>query len=75
MNRVVISRSPTVRTVLSAAFDSLKCFAAAKSGSDDAIAVCLSASAAELVIKVIHTALGLIPLGRALLNEPFPVQP
>jgi hypothetical protein len=66
---------PAVRTVLSTAFDGLKCFAAAKSGSDDAIAVCLSARAAELVIKVIHTALELIPLGRALLNEPFPVQP
>jgi hypothetical protein len=66
---------PTVRTVLDAAFDSLKCVAVAKSGSEDAIAVCISGSLAELVFKVIHAALNLVPGGRALLDEPFPVQP
>jgi len=66
---------PVVHSVLSTVFDGLGCFAAAKSGSDIAIAACMSFSAAELLVKGIHAALKAVPGGQALLKKPFPVQP
>jgi hypothetical protein len=67
--------SPILRAVFSAAFDVLKCFAAARTGSEGAIAACISFSGGELLIKFVHAALNAVPAGRAFLDQPFPVQP
>jgi hypothetical protein len=66
---------PIIRTVLSVAFDAVKCFEAAKDPSPQVIGACMSVTGAELVVEGIHAALKLLPAGRAFLNEPTPVQP
>jgi DNA-binding NarL/FixJ family response regulator len=71
---VILTRPPILRAVFSTAFDVLKCSAAARTGSEGAIAACISFSGGELLIKFIHAALNAVPAGRAFLDKPFPVQ-